>query len=458
MEDTGDSQSQRSQIRHFKWRSSKWFIISTITLALFSETFLYAFILPILNYMLENRLQIDHSKQQAASSIILAIHGAVSVIAGPIIGRFTDKSHIRKMPLLISLLGCIIGTVLIACAHSILVLLLGRVLQALAGSAAWIIGYATIADTADQRNLPRIMGITMSVVNVAVVGGPAISGLLLDYAGYWMTWLVPLVILVIDLVARVLMVQEPPIHFSMPDTETIGSEEEAEPTETTGLLSSDGDSHIQSTTGFWRVICHDSRVLTVLFLQVSSITVGTCFNATIPLHVQETFGWGPGVIGGIFSCLSLPVLLIGPLAGWVQGRIGAKYPAVVSLILQAGVLILLGLAGTERIPWFSAQRHGGTIYIVSIIAMGVLRPFMTGLGPVELTAAVEDHQEKTPGAFGPEGGLSRVFALVETVSSIGMIIGPMLGGALKELAGYDCMSWTWSRWLALALLYHSNFF
>lgn len=42
-----------------------------------------------------------------------------------------------------------------------------------------------------------------------------------------------------------------------------------------------------------------------------------------------------------------------------------------------------------------------------------------------------------------------MFALMETASSIGMMIGPLLGGALRELFGYDYMSWTWSEWLSL---------
>lgn len=50
---------------------------------------------------------------------------------------------------------------------------------------------------------------------------------------------------------------------------------------------------------------------------------------------------------------------------------------------------------------------------------------------------------KDPEHFGPER-LSRVLAMMKTASSIGMIIGPLLGGALRGIFGYDYMSWTWS--------------
>ncbi|KAJ5524271.1 Tetracycline resistance protein TetA/multidrug resistance protein MdtG, partial [Penicillium frequentans] len=414
------------------------------------ETFLYAFIIPILDYMLQKRLHIDHSKTQAAISIILGVHGAVTVVAGPIMGRFADKSRNREIPLVASLLACISGTLMIVCTHSMVYLILGRILQAFAGSAAWILGYATIADTVDQRSLSAIMGIAMAVVNVAVVSGPTISGLLLEFAGYWITWTVPLVILVIDLVARLLMMEASSTHSSPPGTETMKSSEEADFTETTSLLASHGDSRNSPNASLWLGICCDFRVLTVLLLQTLIITVGTCFNATIPLHVQETFGWGPSKVGLLFSCLSLPGFVLGPFAGWLRDRIGTKYPAVISLIIQAGVLVLLGFAGNERVPWLSAQQHGGKVYIASVTAMGALRPLVSGLGPLELTDAVKEHQEKILGIFVPEG-LSRVFALMETASSIGMMIGPLLGGALRELFGYDYMSWTWSEWLSLLI-------
>lgn len=86
--------------------------------------------------MLEKRLHIDHSKTQTAISIILGVHGAVSVVAGHIIGRFADKSRDRKTPLFASLLACISGTLMIVCTHSMVFLILGRILQAFAGPAA----------------------------------------------------------------------------------------------------------------------------------------------------------------------------------------------------------------------------------------------------------------------------------------------------------------------------------
>ncbi|KAJ5764813.1 Tetracycline resistance protein TetA/multidrug resistance protein MdtG [Penicillium odoratum] len=420
----------------FKWRSSKWFILSTVTIALFGETFLYGFIIPILGYMVQSRLKIDPDQAQRLTSAVLALHGAVSVVAGPIIGHFADRTPNRKIPLLLSVLSCIIGTIMIAGTHSVTILLLGRVLQGVATSAVWIVSLATIADMVGQQNLGAIMGLTMSFVNLGTIGGPAASGLLLEAVGYWVTWLIPLLILAVDLVARLVMIECPKKDSSTPTAEA------GEAGETASLLSA---TYPPVARNFWRIMLSDARVLTVLLVVISGATVGTSFAATLPIHVQETFGWGPRRTGLAFSCLVIPAIIIAPLAGWVRDRVGSRPPAVISLVLQAGFLGLLGVAGSDRITWARANHQGGTVYVACILALSALRPFMSCIGPVELSAAVKAHQEKSPGIFGSEGGLSRVFSMMEVAASLGMTIGPIVSGLLKENLGYACMSWTLSK-------------
>lgn len=41
--------------------------------------------------------------------------------------------------------------------------------------------------------------------------------------------------------------------------------------------------------------------------------------------------------------------------------------------------------------------------------------------------------------------MSRVLSIIELTASLGNIVGPVMGGSLKELVGYACMSWVWSK-------------
>lgn len=328
--------------------------------------------------MLRFRLNIQTPKIQELTSSVLAIHGALAMIAGPIIGHFSDQTPNRKVPLILSLAVCISGTVMVAGARSIAILFLGRAMQSIAGSAVWIFGFATVADAVNPNNMGSAMGLVMSCANSGTISGPAISGLTYEAVDYWVLWLIPLLVLVIDLVARVLMIDTP--------SGTSSTASGGLASEVSRPLLPQGDQEAPSSTvGLWRSLLCSGRVLTCLFFTLSSQTVSTSLYATLPLHIEEKFQWGPGFAGLLFAGLAVPGILIGPFAGWVRDRLGARYPALFCSILQALFLSLSGIAGTNTMSWSSAQTGGKGIYMYSLIAIGILRPFVSGIAPAELT-------------------------------------------------------------------------
>lgn len=327
----------------------------------------------MLPYMLRTRLHEDEAEIQELTSLVLATHGAVSVVSGPIIGHFADKTSNRKLPLLLSLLACILGTGMVAGSRSLALLCIGRVMQGIAGSSVWIVGLATVADTVAGDNMGKVDGIMMTLCYTGLIGGPSIAGLLLEFVGYWATWSFPLLLLTLDFCARLVMIESRSVET--PKSETRDA--------TSPLLENPQPS--SRAGNFWRIILTDVRALTALFVVISTTTVGTSFHATLPLHVQEAFGWGSGKSGFLFSCLIIPALLLSPLAGWLRDRFGVRYPATVASLVQAVMLGLLGLADTNSLPWFSAQARGGELYTFCILAIGATRPFTMNLGPVELS-------------------------------------------------------------------------
>lgn len=122
-----------------------------------------------------------------------------------------------------------------------------------------------------------------------------------------------------------------------------------------------------------------------MVITCSSITISTSLYSTLPSHIQERFEWGPDSAGLLFAGLTIPGILIGPLASWVRDRVRARYPAVIGSILQALFLTLSGIAGSDSFSWFSAQTSGKSIYSTSVIAIGILRPFVSSIAPAELT-------------------------------------------------------------------------
>ncbi|KAJ5816770.1 hypothetical protein N7447_009003 [Penicillium robsamsonii] len=440
----------------YGWRSSKFFVV------------------PILKYMIEDRLHLDPSKTQGITSAALSIHALACFASGPIIGNFADRYSSRKGPMLLSLLGEISGTIIVAAATSCMsssvliylsiswleltytvwvkvpVLLFGRVIQAVAGNAAWIIGFATIADTVGAENRSR----TMSTVSVFFISGmlfgPMISGSLIGLVGYWSTWLAAIGILVIDVIMQLLMIERP--KGEMKDAENVSGSGFRSPDETSNLLSGqpsqlqpDRSSRQSSSTtcrdqSFYGVILTNPRALTAMACHATISLTLACLDTTLPLHVSRTFGWGPFQISLMFLLLQLPTLLLSPLTGWIKDRWGTKAPSAVGFILHAPLFWLLGAAGPKGLSFVGPAQISETIYTSIIVGLGVVRTLVTGCGTIEMTGVITELQETRPAIFGSGGGFSRAFSLINMSWTFSMFIGPILSGILTETVGYYYMN------------------
>ena len=71
------------------------------------DTFLSSFIVPILPYMLEDRVGLDYSRTQSVSSWLLTEGAAVSVIVRMPLAHFADKSVSKRNWFLWALVICL---------------------------------------------------------------------------------------------------------------------------------------------------------------------------------------------------------------------------------------------------------------------------------------------------------------------------------------------------------------
>lgn len=101
-----------------EWRSSSWFIVTAMAMALFTDTFLYTFLVPILPYVVEDRLGLDSSLTQRISFALLSESAAVAVVLNPFIGHYADKSASKRVWLLSALVAALLGSVYLALATS----------------------------------------------------------------------------------------------------------------------------------------------------------------------------------------------------------------------------------------------------------------------------------------------------------------------------------------------------
>ncbi|KAJ6137178.1 hypothetical protein N7471_003664 [Penicillium samsonianum] len=439
-----------------RWRSSRIFILFVVILALFCETFLYSFPVPILSYMIEDRLHIDPSQTQNITTALLSLHGFIALISAPIIAHFADKSSSRKFPLLISLAGCFVGTVLLSLTPSVPALFAGRIIQGIAGSATWIIGSDTMTDHVEVGNLGKLYGLSMSFVSAGVVAGPAIAGTVLELAGYWPAWSVALGLLALDIIMRFIMIETPKSSSTGRESSTLHpSDTTASNSETSALLANDAFAHPPNTLdyiakthdehtqkgGFYRIMLSDARVISGLSSTILSSSILASFDATLTLHLRDAFGWGSMAVGMMFLSLQLPSICLGSLAGWLRDRVGLRYPTAIGWTLFAPIMWLLGVPGSDKFP-FGSTTNGEGLFIFAVIAFGVVTPLVRGAGYLQLSIVLNELQAQNPKVFGQHGGSNRVFALQDIALSLGLMIGPLISGSLTQAVGYYWMSCT----------------
>ncbi|OJJ55932.1 hypothetical protein ASPSYDRAFT_134715 [Aspergillus sydowii CBS 593.65] len=453
--------------------SSQPFILAVVIFALFCETFLYSFLVPILSYMIEHRLQIDPSQTQNITTALLSLHGFATLVFAPVIAHFADKYPTRKLPFLISLAGCLVGTLLLSLTPSLPALFIGRLIQGIAGAASWIVGSATLTDHVKLENLGKVYALSMSFVSAGVVAGPVVAGAVLELAGYWTAWSIPLGLLLLDIIMRSVMIETPKAPSTTTKSSSPTPTPSGEPSEASALLQHtcnqpnnmnmnmntidpdyepwhdigpEQDPDPSPEPGFYETMLTDSRVLVGLANTVLTSALLASFDTTLTLHLRDTFGWGSLAAGIMFLSLQLPFIILAPLTGWVRDRAGLRYPTAVGWALLAPVMWLIGVPASRMVFAPESAVNTESMFISAVVVFGVVVPFVRGAGSLQVSLVLNELEMKDPRRFGEHGGSNRAFGLQDTALSTGLTIGPLISGSLTDAAGYY-----WSS-CALAIL------
>lgn len=188
---------------HFlRFRSSKFFIIATICIAIFSDMFLYGVIVPVVPFSISERAGVAESDVQHWTSILLAVYGAALLVSSPIAGYYADHSASRRLPLLGGLIVLTAATVLLCLARSVALLVVGRLFQGFAAGIVWTVGQALLVDTVGQADIGQIMGYVSISMSIGIVVSPLLGGVVYDAAGYYAVYYMSFGILALDIILR----------------------------------------------------------------------------------------------------------------------------------------------------------------------------------------------------------------------------------------------------------------
>ncbi|KAJ5094473.1 MFS transporter [Penicillium angulare] len=414
-----------------KWRSSSGFIMFTVVIGLFCQIFLYSYIVPVLSYMVEHRLQLSASQIQKITIIVLTLHGGFAVVMTPILTYYVNKTQHRKIPLLISLFWCFIGTLLIAFAHSLRMLVLGRALQAIAGCAGWIISFATIDDNINPAYTGKALRLTFTSLATAILTGPAISGVLLQFAGYWATWSVPLCILVMSFIARLIMLEDTMLPATSDETSSLLNSVKSP------QLSPRGGNRICS------IILSDIGFLVSFLNIMMEGIISTGFDTTLPIFLQRQFGMKPAAVGLIFLALQVPGVVISPFIGLLRSKMGLRFPTTFGWVIMALLFWLLGSLGKDvssEITTSDVHIQRADMFVCVVIFIGFVAAIIRGAGMLQMKGIannLQDHKGHTL--------TSEMYSFADIGFNSGAFVGPLLSGYVSEVSGFFYMTLTMGK-------------
>ncbi|KAI0099442.1 MFS general substrate transporter [Daldinia grandis] len=471
-------------------RSSTTLIVITVGLAIFTDIFYYALIVPVIPFSLTVEVGIAEDQVQHWTSILLACYSVALLIGSPIAGLYADHTSSRRWPLLIGLIALAASTLLLCLGNSIGLLVLGRILQGFSASIVWSVGCALLVDT-----MKSAVGIAMGYVGVAMSVGllvaPVIGGSVYAAAGYYAVYYIAFGVVAVDIILRLLMIEKKVARQWIKEDETPGPSEEGAnqvdiETGTSSITpslqgradsiedatrnlagpgprdknqfqdSNDGEKRIETADtpnqdsvappeviSIWRAsgsLLKSTRLFAALYclLVESGIMMG--FDATLALFVQRTFGWNSTAAGIIFLAIFLPGF-ISPLVGWLADKYGARWPCFFGFCILVPLLVCLRFVTQNTI-----QHKVLLCFLLALL--GIALAFANVPLMAEITYVIEAKVAKQPGIFGENGVYGLGYGLFNVAFSLGGVVGPLWAGYVVESAGWGTLTWSFAIWAA----------
>jgi MFS family permease len=449
MATTTSNEGHTSPPYGLRWRSNTFFILSTVAIGLFTDLFLYGLIVPILPFILSDRISIPHSEIQSKTSLLLACYAGASLIFSMPAGIIADKLPARRLPFLVGLVALTLATVLLYLGRSIAVLILARILQGISAAVVWTIGLALVMDTVGSEKLGVTIGSIFSFISAGELASPVVGGVVYEKAGSEAVLGIGVGLLVIDFVMRLLVIEkkvaaqygfENPTSEHGPDEDT--GQDEGDVNEESPLMGKKDDQEdwkIAEDQPNWVkafpiVYClRNPRLLCAQAVAFAQAVLFGVFDATIPTEAQDLFGFDSLKASIMFVPLVLPYLVLGPLAGRLVDKYGVKPACVLGFSYLAIPLILL------RIPHAGGGAEIAKFCIfISLSGLGLSA--ISSPSIVESSYVVEKYYKANTDFFGKQGPYAQLYAINCAFFCFGLTVGPLIGGWLRDSVGYGNMN------------------
>ncbi len=346
--------------------------LTTILCIVFIDLIGFGMIIPI--------LPLYAARFQASEwqiGILLACYSFMQFLSSPVLGWLSDRFG-RRPVLLCSLLGSMIGYILMANARSLALLFAARIISGIAGASVGTAS-AYIADITPPENRSRRIGLIGAAFGIGFVLGPAIGGILSHFSVIAPFWFAA-GLSFLNALAVIAFLPEPVRHA-----------------ERTGRA---GIAEVLRQAGSWRL----AVLILTYFVAIAGFAIVTMIY---PQVSERRFGLNQSQISYLFVLMGLIGAAIqGGGIGRLSRRFGDLHLACAGLAIMAVSMCLMPLASSL---W---------MFVIFTIGLAVgnslSQPTLNAIASKGASAALQ----------------GRVLGSLQSAGSLGRVFGPVIGGVL----------------------------
>ncbi|KAA8571689.1 hypothetical protein MFRU_016g01550 [Monilinia fructicola] len=477
---TADIESASSKPQKIPWlleyRSSDWFILTTVCCAIFTDAFLYGVIVPVLPFSLQERSGVPEEEVQWWTSFIFAVFGAAIIVGSPICGWLADRTADRSVTYFAGLFILAAATLLFGFAKNAWLLVVSRIFQGLSAAIVYTVGLALLVDTVGSDRIGQWMGTALSCSSVGLIISPLLGGMVYDKAGYMAVFGMAAGLIIVDIILRMFMIEKRTAERYMVKSltstnesgngnfNTLPTEHEGQSSTSEGSNSWSESSNTANSTppGFgipnydessallpkrttngnqnsksWGLppvitLLGSPRVVAAIYGIFVNVSILATFDSVLALFVKETFHWSSLAAGLIFLCIAIPGLS-GPLVGRLSDHFGPRWIAVLGCTLTAVPLMLMRLVDNDTIE--QKILLCALLFICGCTLILIVAPVAA-----DLSLVVGEIEIENPGKFGPGGAYAQAYALFNCSMAAATIFGPVFSGAIITQYGWKSMT------------------
>ena len=351
--------------------------LGLIFLTLFIDMVGFGIVIPVLPLYAEGTIHAT----PAQLSWIVGIYSLLQLVCSPLFGKWSDRVG-RKPVLVVSIIGTAVGFVVLGAAHTVWMLLLGRILDGASGGNIST-AMACIADVTTKENRSRNMGLVGAAFGLGFMIGPALGGILSKHFGLATPFY---------FAAGLALLNAFLVWLRLPETLTAESRARARERATIGEVFHGGRA---------------GMITAILASQLTSVIGFSIMTSLFALYCQERFGYDAAHVGYLLAYVGLlGVLFQGGLLRRLLQRPIEKQLAVIGAAVLA--LSMAALPFTH------------TLGVLMVVCFGI------SLGNSFVTPTLNGLASRTTDAHCQ----GRLLGLMQSAGSLGRFLGPMIGFGL----------------------------